>query len=174
MRLCRCDRAWQPLQTPRVKVCGRAKKARNDSDSRGWCSIDSAQPRPAPRTSPKEKPPHRAMPLRSSSLWRPSSRSLVVRSMAVKPARVKAAAISRCPLLPCSRRMPTDGRWVVGGGRGGSDGRRANRGGGAARLCHSAAAVFGLSRSLMMSWLTVSHAWRRVVRGSLSCVFPPA
>ena len=41
---------------------------------------------------------------------RPASRSVMCTSTASNPARSKAAAISTCPLTPCSRRMATRGR----------------------------------------------------------------
>lgn len=48
----RRERNWQPLQTPRVKVSGRAKKDLNEDLSSEWCRTDLAHPAPAPRTSP--------------------------------------------------------------------------------------------------------------------------
>jgi hypothetical protein len=43
---------WQPLQTPRAKLSGRAKKAEKLSRARSLKRIVFAQPWPAPSTSP--------------------------------------------------------------------------------------------------------------------------
>src|SRR3569832_336348 len=48
----RCENIWQPLQTPRLKLSPRWKKAANSSRARGLNRIDLAQPPPAPSTSP--------------------------------------------------------------------------------------------------------------------------
>lgn len=52
MMLWRRERNWHPLQTPRVKVFLRSKKARNSSRTLGLSRTVDAQPRPAPKTSP--------------------------------------------------------------------------------------------------------------------------
>ena len=51
---------WQPLQTPRVKLSVLEKYSENSSFALLFRRIEFAQPLPAPKTSPYEKPPHAA------------------------------------------------------------------------------------------------------------------
>ena len=101
---------WQPLHTPSANVSRRSKNAANMSRARPLNRIDFAHPSPAPSTSPYEKPPHAARPRKLDRSMRPPSRSVMCTSTASKPARSNAAAISICPLTPCSRRIATRGR----------------------------------------------------------------
>src|SRR5581483_2866143 len=68
---------WQPLQMPSANVSARPKNAENISASCGLKRIVLAQPSPAPSTSPYEKPPHATAPLKSASVARPDSKSLI-------------------------------------------------------------------------------------------------
>lgn len=113
MRSLSLERTWQPLQTPSVNVSGRLKNVANSSRVGGWNRMLLAQPWPAPRTSPKEKPPHNARPRKVASETRPDMMSVMCTSKAVKPALWNANAISAWPFVPWSRRMATRG-FVVG------------------------------------------------------------
>ena len=76
----RCESIWQPLQTPRVSVSGRAKKAPKASESCGLNRMVRAQPAPAPSTSPYEKPPQATSAWNCARSWRPAIRSLMCTS----------------------------------------------------------------------------------------------
>ncbi|GKT77878.1 multidrug resistance transport transmembrane protein [Colletotrichum tofieldiae] len=99
---------WQPLQTPSANVSGRLKKFSNSWRACLCSRMDCAQPTPAPKTSPYEKPPPAATPTKSAS-DRPARTSDMCTSMGSKPAALKAKAISRWLLTPTSRRMATRG-----------------------------------------------------------------
>mmetsp|Transcript_1373 Transcript_1373/g.3213 ORF Transcript_1373/g.3213 Transcript_1373/m.3213 type:complete len:305 (-) Transcript_1373:1023-1937(-) len=69
--------------------------------------MPEAQPLALSITSAYEKPPTKMMPRKLSREARPLSRSLMVMSHGSIPAACTAAAISRSPLLPSSRRTAT-------------------------------------------------------------------
>ncbi len=151
----------------------RLKKASNWSRARALNRIDFAQPSPAPSTSPYEKPPHAAKPLKSARLARPAIISLMCTSTAVKPARSNAAAISIWPLTPCSRRMAMRGRapLAIRGAPmfcAGSNVRRSEMPGSAASSMrsYSCSAHCGLSRSDCMRHVVSDHARCRSMRDS--------
>ncbi len=115
------------------------------------------------------------MPLNSPSARRPVAMSLMCTSYASKPARSKAAAISTCPLTPCSRRMATLGRAPVAMNGAatscsGSNVRCGARPGSAASAmrAYSWSAESGLSRSFCIACVVDDHARWRSMRISSS------
>ena len=96
------DITWQPLQTPKEKVSVLLKNSSNWSFKKEFIKIELAQPRPAPKTSPKENPPGKIIPWKLFKVKRLLIKSLICRSVTSKPAFSNAAAISIWPLTPCS------------------------------------------------------------------------
>ena len=118
-------------ETPSENVTVRRKNVSNTSRAVSLKRMLFAHPSPAPSTSPYEKPPQATRPRNDVRSSRPDRISLMCTSTAAKPARSNAAAISICPLTPCSRRIATRGRTAVaitGRGTGLSDGSNVSAG----------------------------------------------